>query len=348
MGWTLHPIDEFNNHADRWRYLNLEAAASPLLDQVFISPLLQVFGTGREVLASYEKSGQTRAMAILAPHGRNAWGTFQPSQAPLGPWVHTADMDWQELLPELIKKLPGFPLVLGITQQDPDLVSRPQDSGEMKTLDYIQTARISIQGSFEDYWNTRGKNLRQNMKKQRNKLDKSGVTTRLQVSTTREEVAKAIADYGRLEMAGWKATGGTAIHPDNAQGQFYRTMLELFCGQGLGRIYRYWYNDRIAAMDLCIEGTDSIIILKTTYDENIDDGTSPALLMREEQCRQLFDEGRLKKIEFYGKLMEWHTKWSEEIRTIYHVNNYRWPVLSYIHRLRNNPSAAADKVPKIT
>lgn len=42
-------------------------------------------------------------------------------------------------------------------------------------------------------------------------------------------VAAALADYGALESAGWKAGTGTAIHPDNAQGRFYRRMLEAFC-----------------------------------------------------------------------------------------------------------------------
>lgn len=39
--------------------------------------------------------------------------------------------------------------------------------------------------------------------------------------------------------------------------------VENFCRQGAGRMYRYWYNDKIAAMDLCIEGNGSIIVLKT-------------------------------------------------------------------------------------
>ncbi len=343
MGWKLHPIGEFKNHQDRWQQLNRETVASPLLDEAFILPLLHVFSSGKEVLACYERDDQLQAMSILIPQGPGAWSTFQPSQAPLGAWMHSSDMDLSQLLSELMRKLSGFPLVLGITQQDPDLLSRPQNYGKIKTLDYIQTARISIQGNFEDYWNARGKNLRQNMKKQRNKLERMGVATRLQVSTGAEGVAQAIIDYGRLESAGWKSMGGTAIHPDNAQGQFYRAMLETFCRQGAGRIYRYWYNNQIAAMDLCIEGADSIIVLKTTYDESISDGTSPALLMREEECKQLFDEGRLKKIEFYGKLMEWHTKWSEETRTIYHINNYRWPILSFVRRLMNNSSAAHDQ-----
>jgi len=25
--------------------------------------------------------------------------------------------------------------------------------------------------------------------------------------------------------------------------------------------------------------------------------------------------------------MEWHTRWSDEVRTMYHVNYYRWPFL---------------------
>ena len=62
---------------------------------------------------------------------------------------------------------------------------------------------------------------------------------------------------------------GTAIHPANAQGKFYRIVFEEFYRQGAGRIYRYWYDDRIVAMDLCIEGNGSIVILKTAYDENI-------------------------------------------------------------------------------
>ena len=40
-------------------------------------------------------------------------------------------------------------------------------------------------------------------------------------------------------------------------------MLKNFCRQGAGRMYRYWYNDKIAAMDLCIEGNGGIIVLKT-------------------------------------------------------------------------------------
>jgi hypothetical protein len=344
MTWTLHPITEFQHFQDQWQRLNLEQMASPLLDKDFVLPLLQQFGRGNEILACYKRNNEIQAMAILTSRGRGIWETFQPSQAPLGIWIHSAGMDLSELLRQLIKMLPGFPLVLGVTQQDPQLLRRPQDDETLRTLDYVQTAKISIQGSFEEFWNARGKNLRQNMRTQRNNLKKKGVITRLHLSTAPDDVAEAIKDYGRLESAGWKAERGTAIHPDNAQGRFYQTMLEAFCLRNAGRIYRYWYNDRLVAMDLCIENDDMIILLKTTYDENLRDGTSPAFLLRQDTLQELFDGGALKAMEFYGGVMDWTLKWTEEIRTLYHVNHYRFAVLPHLHNVMKKPAALTSQM----
>jgi hypothetical protein len=230
---------------------------------------------------------------------------------------------WEDALASLAAALPGVPLMLGVTQQDPLLVARPADAPRVETLDYIRTAWIDVAGTFDAYWDARGKNLRQNLRKQRRKLAEDGVEARLEVLTRPEDVAGAIADYGALESAGWKAERGTAVHPDNAQGRFYRAVLEAACAEGRGRIYRYRFGDKVVAVDLCIEGEGALVILKTTYDETIKT-LSPAFLMREDAFRLLFDEGRIRRIEFFGKLMEWHTRWTENARTLYHVNGFRW------------------------
>jgi len=169
MSWKVYPISEFKNHQDCWRRLNQEGAGSPLLELAFISTMLHAFSSGNEILVCYEGDNTLLAMAVLSPDNRGRWITFQPSQAPLSIWIHRAGVDWPMLLSTLIKKLPGYPLVLGITQQDSDLVPRPQDHGTLKTLDYIQTARISLQGDFDSYWKSRGRRLRQNMRTQRNR-----------------------------------------------------------------------------------------------------------------------------------------------------------------------------------
>lgn len=348
MSWSLHPIQAFGKLREDWHSLNAEGENTPLLDPGFVEPLLDQFATGRELIACFTQRGRMDAMAILSPGGRGSWHTLQPSQAPVGFWLQRPELEMEELLTSLHRKLPGFPLVLGVTQQDPQLVARPADRNTISTFDYIDTAKIVLNGSFEDYWSKRGKNLRQNLKKQRNKLEKDGVETAMHIMTSPDDVAKAIADYGSLESAGWKGRQGTAVHPDNAQGRFYKKMLESFCARGLGKIYRYMYGDTLAAMNLCIEGRGSLIVLKTAYNESIKDGSSPAFLLRQEQLKSLFDEGRLESLEFYGKVMEWHRKWTDEIRTVYHVNSYRFAFLAQLHSALRNRKAAPLQAGAVT
>lgn len=332
MNWTLVPAGGFATHAAEWTRLHAAGPASPLLAPDFVQPLLDHFAGGGELLAICRRDGQTLAMAVLAPGGRARWHTFQPAQAPLGIWLQRPGLDSTSLVGELVRALPGFALVASLTQCDPELYPRPAATGRVQTLDYIQTARISIQGDFERYWEGRGKNLRANLKKQRARLERAGVVPRLEVLRAPEAVAAAVRDYGWMESTGWKAGSGTAVHADNAQGRFYRSMLEAFCRRGAGSIYRYWFGERLVASDLCVEGPDCIVVLKTAYDESVDKALSPTLLMREEATRRLFDEGRFARIEFYGKVMEWHLRWTDEVRTLYHLNTYRWAALRSLHR----------------
>jgi CelD/BcsL family acetyltransferase involved in cellulose biosynthesis len=333
MSWTVLPAGRFAEQAARWQALNDASGGHALLAADFVAPLVAQFGTGRELLAWREAGGATVAMAVVSPAGRGSWSTFQPAQAPIGLWLQEPGMQIEPLLQGLMRALPGFPLVFGATQLDPALLPRPGQAGCVRTLDYIDTARVAIAGTFDDYWNGRGKNLRTNLKKQRARLAREGIEPRLVVSRGASEVAGAVADYGRLESSGWKAFEGTAVHPSNAQGRYYRAMLESFCRRGAGSIYRYYFGERLVAMDLCVEDRDSIVVLKTSYDESVPNGLSPTMLMREEACRRLFDEARLARVEFYGRVMEWHLRWTGDVRTMYHVNCYRWPGLRRLHML---------------
>jgi len=198
--------------------------------------------------------------------------------------------------------------------------------GSVSALDYITTASVEVNGRFDDYWNARGKNLRQNLRKQRRKLQDDGIATSLEVISVAHDVERGVAAYGALESAGWKASGGTAISPDNAQGRFYRDVLESYCALGRGKICLYRFGEQVVVVDLCIESDDTLVVLKTTYDESIR-SYSPAALMREELFQQWWQQGRLRRIEFYGPVMDWHLRWTDQVRTLFHVNWYRWPTL---------------------
>jgi hypothetical protein len=343
MSWQLTPARDFAQHTDTWTALHATLGqhhASSLLAAEFVAPLIVQFGSGDELLACYRQGAAVRAMAIVRPGPRGVWSTFQPAQAPVGLWLQAQDLDTATLARSLLKTLPGFPLLLALMQMDPMLVARPADSSCNRSLDYIDTARVTIAGSFDEYWNGRGKNLRGNLKKQRARLEREGVATRLVIDRLPGQMAAAVADYGRLETAGWKGSEGTAVNADNAQGRYYRTMLEGMAARGAASVYRYYFNEQLVAMDLCVEDGESIVVLKTAYDESVPANLSPTLLMREVACRRLFDEGRFARLEFYGRVMAWHTRWTEEVRTMYHVNYYRWPGLGHLHALLEARKAA--------
>jgi len=333
MTWTLSAATSFAQFAPAWHRLQQAGSGAPMLSVDFVAPLLAQFGTGKELLARFERDGEILAMALLTPQSRWTWSSFQPPQAPVGLWLAQPGLAWPPLLAELLGALPGVALQLALTQGDPMLAGRPPDQGRVRCLDYVRTARIVVTGSFDAFWAQRGKNLRGNLKKQRSRLQKEGVALRLEMCREADQVAAAIADYGHLESTGWKGDAGTAVDAGNAQGRFYRQMLEAFCRNGNGSIYRYWFDEQLVSMDLCIEERDCIVILKTSYAQQVAPGLSPSLLMRETACQQLFASARFERIEFYGKVMEWHQRWSGDVRTLYHVNYYRWSWLGALHAL---------------
>lgn len=323
MKWSIYPASEAARFAQQWDELNERSVKSPLLTSRYLLAALRTFGTGHEKLACLGSTESPDCMAVVCERKHGVWETFQPSQAPVGFLLMRANVEISDVLPGLVSALPGFPLLLGITQQDPVMRPRPSETARMRTLDYIETARIEVEGGFDAYWEQRGKNLRQNMRKARNKLEKADLAVRLDCINEPAAVKKAIANYGRLESGGWKATNGTAISLDNDQGRFYQVLFETHCQAGHGRIYQLMFNDAIAAMDLCVDLGDVIVILKTTYDEAMAD-YSPAILMHQMLFQALFESGEFKRIEFYGKVMDWHTRFTEDKRTMYHLNYYRW------------------------
>lgn len=344
MHWSVLPAADFARHEAAWNRLNAARGDVPFLHARFIAPLLSTFADAAVRLAVCSGDGEVIAMTLVTRKGTFAWETWQPSQLPLGPWVMRAGEDIGNLSATLVRALPGVALVLGITQIDPLFVPRPADAPGLATLDYIETGSIAIEGPFDAYWEARGKNLRTNMRKQRKKLEADGMAAALATSTDRAAMADAVAAYGALESAGWKAALGTAIHPDNAQGRFYRAMLENFAADDAARVFRYRFGDREVAIDLCIASPTMLVVLKTTYDESIRT-LSPASLMREEAMRAIFSEARVPRVEFYGKMMDWHTHWTKDTRTLYHLSRYRWSWLERARQWRRQARPAAEPGP---
>ena len=302
LTWTLRPIAEFDGYADQWDHLNGQNL--PWLSSESVKVLLKHFG-GRQKLAIARDRGLL-AMTIIERRGWG-WQTWQPSQCPTGLWVQPVEADFTHLVCQLREKLGT--LVLGVTQLDPDIYARSP-----LAIDYIETARITVGGTFEEYWSERGKNLRQDLPNQLRKLERAETKGRLVVTQDPD----AVDLYGEIESAGWK--GETALSPTNAQGKFYREWLPAIGGFTA----LYYFGTRLVASDLCVAQDCVLTILKTTHNESVQKCYSPASLLRYELFRQMWSE--LHRIEFYGRV-SWHTKWTDEVRKMYHVNVYRMDIV---------------------
>ncbi|MCI0417940.1 MAG: GNAT family N-acetyltransferase [Acidobacteria bacterium] len=311
----------FREVRKEWDSINRFRGNHILLDSGFVEPLIRHFGGGQDLVLGMNDSS---CMALLNRSSQGRWTTFQPSQSPLGLIVSKQPDAHGDELVELLQDLPGFVLQLSVTQQDPEyaVFLRGNEPAHIETLDYIQTARLPLIGAFEDYWQSRGKNLRHNLSRQRRRIEEKRGVLELVAERTASNMGACIREYGRLESEGWKGTKGTAVSEGNSQGGFYREILEHFCRQGEGIVYQLKLDGKVIASDLCLCRNGMLVVLKTAYDESIE-GVSPALLLRQECVRQSYEEKQIRLIEFYGKVRDWHTKWTNDFRIMYHINVFR-------------------------
>lgn len=322
-----------------WNRLNDARLGVPILHADAVVAALDVFGNGREQLVVGRQDGRAAAMFVLLPLGQGQWSTFQPSQLPLGCWVAEPEWSLDALARQVVHSgALGLCLALSVTQIDPLQVERTDDDACNLHTNYIPTSWLEVRGTFDDYWAARGKNLRQNARKQRNKLAADGINARMRILRDVVDVTPALARYGTMEGAGWKAEQGTAILPDNDQGRFYDRLLRDAAARGEALITEYLFDDRTVAMNFGLLRGGTWIVLKTTYDESVGKALSPSSLLREDELQHLFGGNEIRRIEYYGRTMDWHTKLTENQRTLYHLTTYRWPLLKRLAEWRRERS----------
>lgn len=316
-----------------WNSLRAGQSLLPIFDAEFFELLLEHFGDGRERLAICSSGSHPVAMGIVHPGGRFTWETFQPSQAPISAWLVDPTSDASRVYAAIMRRLPGACLHLAITQQDPSVSAPPEARGSLRPLDYVDIARLELSDNFEVYWAARGKNLKQNLRRQRNKLERDGVSIRCEVVSLVDQMNDGVNRYSDLESRGWKSDGGTALIRGGVQARFYGALMEHYASLGEARVFQLFFGDQLVAIDLCICRNHTLVILKTTHDESIQQ-MSPAMLLKQEIIRMGYESGDFSCIEFYGKVMEWHRRLTDSFRRLYHVNAFRTPLLARLHDLR--------------
>jgi CelD/BcsL family acetyltransferase involved in cellulose biosynthesis len=332
--WVLlKAAQEFPALRDTWDLLNSRHGSHLLLDSAFVGSVVRHFARPDTLLAVSD-GADAAGMVLLERIRPGCWQTFQPSQAPLG---LLALSDWRtagDQLQQLMRKLPGYTISLSVLHQDPEYSAFLPSEGSRNTQwqDYMTTARVTLNGTFDEYWANRSRKLGKDLARQRRRLLERHSHIEYVVDRDPAAVAAAIDDYGRLEIAGWKGRAGTAVTRDNVQGRFYREVLETFGARAEASIFRLLLDGQTIAMELSLERDGTMVDLKTTYDESLS-GLSPFSLLEQEKLKGLFNEGKIRVLEFYGPVLEWTRRWTDEIRTMQHVTFYRNAAAHLAHKL---------------
>ena len=349
MPWTLSDAKlNFPKYHHAWDDLNASACRQGLLDSMFVQALLDHLADS-QVLLAQDLSSSAAAMLLLVRGGAGRWQTFAPSQQPLGNALFADPSRAEAQIASLLHRLPGWPWVLSLMHQDPANGGAPrphQPKGQTEAMDSLVTGRVTRAASFEAYWAQRPAELRDGLARRRRRLTQQGVAERLSLLRDPGDVEAALRHHSRLESQGWKAAAGTAVSLDSAQGRFYAQVFQAFCARGEAVMAQLHFNDEVVASQLCLKRGKVCISLKIAFDESRR-RDAPGYLLQAQLIRQMHQDAELDSIEFFGPAtLGWTHKWTQDLRSLHHLNVYRHPALRQAaqwHRaLRQAPRVQAD------
>ena len=336
-GWKfVNAVDEFSSYRENWQCLCKETASNhPLLQVDFVEPLIKYFAPNNLLLGLKGISGQD-GMALLHQKYVGVWETFAPGPAPLSlAMLRTkAGEAINSSISSMVKSLPGYAILIGFYRLDPDLltVKMLKNNGHTETLPYIDTIRIPIDIPFNEYWDQRSRNLKRDIVKKFRRIEQQGIHLDFRELRQPEEMCTGVKIYGGLESSGWKGEADTSVHINNCRGRFYAKMLERFARRQAASIYQLLFDGQVVASMLAIRGSGMAILLKTTYDEGMA-RFSPGWLMMYEIHKKLFSSQDVVAIEHYGNATQKLRQWGGNVRTIYHLNYYRWPLVKKLKEI---------------
>ena len=321
MGWEIYRAKaRFSEFAADWdRLVSALCQDHPFFDSRFVGALIDHFSTGNERLCLYRENGTVTSALILQPKGLGRWTSFRPSQAQVTA-VLVADA---RTLRDLVRALPGFAWTIELFAVDPRFA--PDFLREdMANIVSAQAYTIGVDAHtvFADYWSRRSKNLRANIRRYQNRLEKEFGALNLAEIVDPESMRTCVARYGMLESAGWKGAAGSAISIDNAQGAFYSDVMRRFAASGQAIAYELTVADRLAASRLMLTNERMSIILKTTYDEALSH-IAPVRIQLHQLINQRLADHPEQAIEFYTNATRDQMEWATFGCTIENVDVFR-------------------------
>ena len=171
-------------------------------------------------------------------------------------------------------------------------------------------ATISTKPSADEWFADSGKNLRASLRKAGNRLARLGPVE----ATTADapaDVAAGFDDFVRIEASGWKGQAGSGLGNRPVEREQLRTFFVDAAAAGRAQVHVLRVGDDVAAVDLSVVVGETLVILKTAYDEEVAHAAPGSLLMAE-VVRDSCDDPAITEIDLVTN-QPWHARWHPTI-----------------------------------
>jgi CelD/BcsL family acetyltransferase involved in cellulose biosynthesis len=185
------------------------------------------------------------------------------------------------------------------------------DSVSASKEELIETPFLPIESSWDEYFNSRSKNHRKNMRRALRKMEDDGGWELVmfdQAAAIREQVDKGF----EIEGSGWKRENNSSILSDERITSFYRDLAGRFADLGLMRLFFLRFAGTDVAFDFCIFYQGRVYALKTGYDESYA-AYSPGQILQMTELEKIFTLDQA-EYDFIGPKMDFKTRWTDHLR----------------------------------
>lgn len=322
LSWqtTQLSLDDQQFFSDWTTLSNKYHSNNQLLSTEFLTHLLKYFAHTPLYQVRATCNGELACMMLLKKRNKLIWELYKPSQAQVG--LLLLNPEFTLNISALLDTLPGFAARIDFLSLDPiehqSLINTLQNQEPER---YATNMQIKLDGDFESYWQCRSKNLRKNMSRYENRIQRENKNLTFHQVTAKEDILAAVDRYGMIESKGWKGRLGTALHPSNQQGQFYRDFLFQLASQQNAIVYEHYFDDQLVASRLCCIKQNMLIILKTTFDEDFKSFALGRLQLKH-ILETLFLSDVVDTIDFYTNASPEQLDWATDQRPIYNSSFY--------------------------
>lgn len=329
--WSVLPLlSGLERYQAEWTALNQRLnQGHPLTSFDFIHALAHQFADPTDWLAVCVR-GQEVVGAVPLKRLPMRWCSFLPAQAQMSALLIAEP----ELLCSLIGALPGPTVCLDLLAVDPhygpalDTWARRVSESSL----HATTLNVDLRGGYAEYWQSRSRSLRDDVKNKWNRLRKDGRVHAFQALSGPDDIPAALARYAAMEGQSWKAEQGTALTLGTAQGDFYADLLARFTKSGGVTVYELTIDKELAASEIVIRSGRMSVLLKTAHDASLQ-RYAPGYLLDQLVLESEFNLGASDVVEFYTSANEAKLRWGTEQRDIRHLRLYRNAAIAWLVKL---------------